>query len=254
MGPDRWGPDSEEWVFHLNYENEDTRALDDAQVVANMKAALGLPDLEPKVHVVSRWSMEGILADRFRVGRVFLVGDAAHRHPPTGGLGLNSAIHDAHNLCWKLAAVLAGHAGDALLDSYEPERRAVDGRNVQRSLENGMNHMKVAQAIGLTRDGEAANLAALRSALQPGPHRSESAGGDRHPVDGVSRARGRVRLRLRVVGRARRQERRRPPAETRSGSTSPARARARPCRTPRSKTRTAGASRRSTSWRPAASC
>ena len=137
MGPRHWGPESEEWVFHLNYENEDTRALDDAQVVANMKAALGLPDLDAKVHVVSRWSMEGILADRFRVGRVFLVGDAAHRHPPTGGLGLTSAIHDAHNLCWKLAAVLAGHAGDALLDSYEAERRPVDGRNVQRSLENG---------------------------------------------------------------------------------------------------------------------
>jgi 2,4-dichlorophenol 6-monooxygenase len=115
--------------------------------------------------------MEGILADRFRVGRVFLVGDAAHRHPPTGGLGLNSAVHDAHNLCWKIAAVLAGHAGDALLDSYEPERRAVDGRNVQRSLENGTNHVKVAAAIGLTRDGEAANLAALRSALRDGPHR-----------------------------------------------------------------------------------
>ena len=171
MGPDHWGPDSEEWVFHLNYENEDTRALDDAQVVANMKAALGLPDLDPKVHVVSRWSMEGILADRFRVGRVFLVGDAAHRHPPTGGLGLTSAIHDAHNLCWKIAAVLAGHAGDALLDSYEPERRAVDGRNVQRSLENGLNHLEVARAIGIGRASEAANLAALRSALGDGPHR-----------------------------------------------------------------------------------
>lgn len=172
MGPDHWGPASEEWVFHLNYENQDTRALDDAQVIANMKAALGLPDLDPKVHVVSRWSIEGILADRFRAGRVFLVGDAAHRHPPTGGLGLTSAIHDAHNLCWKIAAVLAGHAGDALLDSYEAERRSVDGRNVQRSLENGSNHLRVAEAIGITRDGGTeANLAALRSALADGPHR-----------------------------------------------------------------------------------
>lgn len=172
MGPEHWGPDSEEWVFHLNYENEDTRALDDAQVVANMKAALGLPDLDPKVHVVSRWSMEGILADRFRVGRVFLVGDAAHRHPPTGGLGLTSAIHDAHNLCWKIAAVLNEQAGDSLLDSYEAERRVADGRNVQRSLENGLNHAVIANAIGITRDGnEAANVAALRRALDDGPHR-----------------------------------------------------------------------------------
>jgi len=172
MGPDHWGPASEEWVFHLNYEHQDTRALDDAQVVANMKDALGLPDLDAKVHVVSRWSIEGILADRFRVGRVFLAGDAAHRHPPTGGLGLTSAVHDVQNLCWKIAAVLRGFASDALLDSYEPERRSADGRNVERSLENGMNHFQVAQAIGISGEaGEAANVAALRSALEEGPHR-----------------------------------------------------------------------------------
>jgi 2,4-dichlorophenol 6-monooxygenase len=172
MGPRHWGPASEEWVFHLNYEQADTRALDDARVVADMKAALGLPELDAKVHVVSRWSMEGILADRFRVGRVFMVGDAAHRHPPTGGLGLTSAIHDAHNLCWKLAAVLAGHAADPLLDSYEAERRPADGRNVQRSLENGLNHARIAEAIGVRPgNGAEANLAALRSALEPGAHR-----------------------------------------------------------------------------------
>jgi 2,4-dichlorophenol 6-monooxygenase len=135
-----------------------------------MKDALGLPDLEAKVHVVSRWSMEGILADRFRVGRVFLVGDAAHRHPPTGGLGLNSAVHDAHNLCWKLAAVLSGHAGDGLLASYEAERRPVDGRNVQRSMENALNHAAIADSLGLARQGGGdANLAALRRALGDTP-------------------------------------------------------------------------------------
>ena len=54
------------------------------------------------------------MASAFRAGRVFLAGDAAHRHPPTGGLGLTSAIHDAQNLCWKLALVLVGHASPAL--------------------------------------------------------------------------------------------------------------------------------------------
>ncbi len=166
MGPDRWGPDSEEWVFHLNYDTDDTRAIDDAQVIADMKEALGLPDLDATVHVISRWALEGILADRFQVGRVFLVGDAAHRHPPTGGLGLNSAVQDAHNLCWKIAAVLAGNAGEALLETYEAERRPVDGRNVQRSLENSMNHMLVGRAMGFNRGAEReVNLAGLRRAL-----------------------------------------------------------------------------------------
>ena len=170
MGPTHWGPRSEEWVFHLNYANDDTRAIDDAKVVADMKEVLGLPDLDAKVHVVSRWSMEGILADRFQVGRVFMVGDAAHKHPPTGGLGLTSAVHDAHNLCWKVAAVLAGHAGEGLLASYEPERRAVDGRNVQRSMENGLNHLVVGEALGVVAGAPAGeNHAGLRRALGDAP-------------------------------------------------------------------------------------
>ena len=170
MGPTRWGRHSEEWVFHLSYEHDDQRALDDAFVVERMKEVLGVPDLEAKVHVVSRWSIEGILAERFRDGRVFLVGDAAHRHPPTGGLGLTSAIHDAQNVCWKIAAVLARQAGDGLLDSYEPERRAADGRNVQRSLENAMNHTAIGQTLGLNPSNDRErNRAVLRRALGDGP-------------------------------------------------------------------------------------
>jgi 2-polyprenyl-6-methoxyphenol hydroxylase-like FAD-dependent oxidoreductase len=72
----------------------------------------------------SAFQMNARLADRYRVGRVFLCGDAAHIHPPTGGQGLNTSLQDAYNLGWKLAAVLAG-APDALLDTYEEERRPV---------------------------------------------------------------------------------------------------------------------------------
>jgi 2-polyprenyl-6-methoxyphenol hydroxylase-like FAD-dependent oxidoreductase len=79
------------------------------------------------VHAVS-WSsvyvMNARLADRYRVGRVFLAGDAAHIHPPTGGQGLNTSVQDAYNLGWKLAAVLKG-APDLLLDTYEEERRPI---------------------------------------------------------------------------------------------------------------------------------
>ena len=67
--------------------------------------------------------MNARLADRYRDGRVFLIGDAAHIHPPTGGQGLNTSVQDAYNLGWKLAAVAAG-ARDALLDSYEEKNAA----------------------------------------------------------------------------------------------------------------------------------
>lgn len=76
----------------------------------------------------SAYTMNARLAARYRVGRVFLAGDAAHIHPPTGGQGLNTSVQDAYNLGWKLAAVLAGadaDIGNALLDSYEAERRPV---------------------------------------------------------------------------------------------------------------------------------
>ena len=72
----------------------------------------------------SAYTMNARLADRYRIGRTFLVGDAAHIHPPTGGQGLNTSVQDAYNLGWKLAAVLSG-APDSLLDTYEKERRPV---------------------------------------------------------------------------------------------------------------------------------
>jgi 2,4-dichlorophenol 6-monooxygenase len=150
MGPDRWGPDSEEWVIHVNYPVDDPRACSDERVEADVRSAIGLPDAPMTIHKITRWSVDAVMASAFRVGRVFLLGDAAHRHPPTGGLGLTSAIHDAQNLCWKLAAVLDGTASAELLDTYEPERRSSDQRNAQRSLENAVNHFEIVGALGIS--------------------------------------------------------------------------------------------------------
>jgi 2-polyprenyl-6-methoxyphenol hydroxylase-like FAD-dependent oxidoreductase len=76
------------------------------------------------VHWASAYQMNARLADRYRDDRAFLIGDAAHIHPPTGGQGLNTSVQDAYNLGWKLAAVIGG-ASASLLDSYEAERRPV---------------------------------------------------------------------------------------------------------------------------------
>jgi 2,4-dichlorophenol 6-monooxygenase len=94
---------------------------------------------------------------------VFLVGDAAHRFPPTGGLGMNTGIADADNLCWKLAAVLAGQASPTLLHTYEQERRPVAERNCAESKTNYDKIFDVIAALGIPRDG-LESLARLKSA------------------------------------------------------------------------------------------
>ena len=71
------------------------------------------------------WDLRVSVAERYRAGRVFIAGDAAHTHPPYGGFGLNNGLEDATNLGWKLAAVLKGYAGDTLLDSYSLERQPI---------------------------------------------------------------------------------------------------------------------------------
>jgi 2,4-dichlorophenol 6-monooxygenase len=155
MGPERWGPESEEWVFHLGYPTNDPRALDDSAIESDMRRALGIGDHPVEIHKTTRWSLEGVVASRFQAGRVFLLGDAAHRHPPTGGLGLNSAIQDAHNICWKLEAVLSGRAPQALLASYEPERKPVVARNVEHSLDNSKNQFQIWRDLGVEPGGDA---------------------------------------------------------------------------------------------------
>ncbi len=83
-----------------------------------------------RVNWFSTYRVHHRVADHFRKGRAFLLGDAAHIHSPVGGQGMNTGIGDAVNLAWKLAAVLHGRANASLLDSYEPERIAFARRLV----------------------------------------------------------------------------------------------------------------------------
>jgi 2,4-dichlorophenol 6-monooxygenase len=151
MGP-TWGKQCEEWAVAFAFHPDDPDDVTDDEIPEAVRAGLNLPDLEMKLHDGGDWLVQRVVANRFCFGRVFLAGDAAHQHVPTAGLGLNSAIHDAHNLAWKLAVVIRGLSSDPerLLQSYEDERRAVDIVNADWALFTFLNHQMIDAALGLT--------------------------------------------------------------------------------------------------------
>lgn len=148
MGP-TWGRHSEEWSITFGFRPDDPERFDETTVIPKIRKLLKIPDLELECLNLSHWIVEAVLADRFQVERVFFAGDAAHRHPPTTGLGLNTAIQDAHNLAWKLALVLKGQANPGLLETYASERRPVAARNVDWAMFTFMNHAVIDAGLGL---------------------------------------------------------------------------------------------------------
>ncbi|MFF7891600.1 FAD-dependent oxidoreductase [Streptomyces sp. NPDC007907] len=116
--------DEERWIFGFFYDPREASAeqFTEERCAQIIRTATGLPDLSVEVQMARPWEMSHNSARSYRSSRVFLAGDAAHVHPPAGAFGANGGIQDAHNLAWKLAAVLKGTAGDALLDTYEQER------------------------------------------------------------------------------------------------------------------------------------
>ncbi|WP_055499094.1 FAD-dependent oxidoreductase [Streptomyces albus] len=103
-------------------------------LVPVIRAATGLPDLNPEIESVLTWTTGAYTAEQFRHGRIFLAGDAAHQMPPYGGFGGNTGVQDAHNLAWKLAAAYRGDASDALLDTYHTERAPLVALTVAQAL------------------------------------------------------------------------------------------------------------------------
>ena len=125
------------WVFNTGYAPDKGESPDDfteSRCVQLIRDGSGVANLDAEVRAIIPWEMHGDMSTRSRAGGVFLAGDAAHRMTPAGGLGMNTGIQDAHNLAWKLAAVQQGWADEALLDTYEVERRPVAQANVNRSV------------------------------------------------------------------------------------------------------------------------
>jgi len=113
-----------------------------------IRELVGDPAIRINVLNVSRWTINDIVAERYAVGRVFCMGDAVHRHPPTNGLGSNTCVQDAFNLAWKMALVLQGKAGPGLLASYERERQPVGKQIVARANKSMIQNAIIWDLLG----------------------------------------------------------------------------------------------------------
>ncbi|GHF55918.1 FAD-dependent monooxygenase [Streptomyces griseosporeus] len=147
-----------------------------------LRVATGLPDLRarllpqgPGLPPVMAFPVGARVAERFTDGRVLLAGDAAHLMPPTGSLGGHTGVEDAHNLAWKLAAVLHGGADPALLDTYDAERRPVAERNAREA------HLRARARWRLPGHESDARLTDMDRLLYGGVYRSSAVPGTSPP-------------------------------------------------------------------------
>ncbi|GAB3468525.1 FAD-dependent oxidoreductase [Actinophytocola sediminis] len=134
------------WIFLVFRDIENGPPLEDytpERVAELVTAAIGVDGLDITVRSVLPWTAMVTVADTFADGRVFLLGDAAHRMPPWRGQGATTAVQDAHNLAWKIAAVRAGKADPSLLSTYDAERRPIALEFAEESVlhDNDLSHL-----------------------------------------------------------------------------------------------------------------
>ena len=110
---------------------------------------VGVPDLEIELLGANTWTVNNCFATHMQKDRVFIMGDAAHRHPPSNGLGSNTSIQDGFNLAWKLAAVIKGHGTPKLLESYSQERAPIARQIVTRANQSIAEFGPIFEALGM---------------------------------------------------------------------------------------------------------
>ncbi|GLS17412.1 2,4-dichlorophenol 6-monooxygenase [Labrys miyagiensis] len=139
-----------EWLIVWGYDiNQPAPKVDGTFATKVVRDLVGDPDLEVEIQSVTTWTVNNMYATTTQNGRVFCMGDAIHRHPPSNGLGSNTSIQDAFNLAWKLAFVLKGTAGPELLDSYQQERAPVARQIVTRANKSIEEFGPIFKALGL---------------------------------------------------------------------------------------------------------
>lgn len=140
-----------EWLAIWGYDiNQPPPELTDESAAEIVRNLLGMPDQEVEITGSSLWGVNEMYATHLQRGRVFCAGDAVHRHPPSNGLGSNTSVQDAYNLAWKIAAVLRGQAGPALLETYSTERAPVARQIVTRANQSSREFVGIFDAIGMT--------------------------------------------------------------------------------------------------------
>jgi 2,4-dichlorophenol 6-monooxygenase len=140
-----------EWLIVWGYDiSQPPPEVDDEMAKRIVYQLVGDDTIPVTIRSTSLWGNNKMYATRYRAGRVFCVGDAVHRHPPSNGLGSNTSIQDSYNLAWKLAYVLRGTAGEKLLDSYDAERAPIGKQIVLRANKSIEEFGPIFDALGLS--------------------------------------------------------------------------------------------------------
>ncbi len=139
-----------EWLIVWGYDiNQPAPVVDKAMATNVARQLVGDPKLEIDLISANTWTVNNMYATRMQKDRVFIMGDAAHRHPPSNGLGSNTSIQDSFNLAWKLALVLKGHAKPSLLETYSDERAPVAKQIVTRANKSIGEFGPIFEALGM---------------------------------------------------------------------------------------------------------
>ena len=154
-----------EWLIVWGYDiHKPAPKVDEAMATQIARQLVGDPNLKIELLSANTWTVNNMYATRMQKGRVFIMGDAAHRHPPSNGLGSNTSIQDAFNLAWKLAAVVKGQATPKLLESYSVERTPIAKQIVTRANKSRGEFGRVFGALGMTGGTEVEKIKASMDA------------------------------------------------------------------------------------------
>jgi len=150
-----------EWLIVWGYDiNQPAPKVDEKTAISIARELIGDKKIPIKIHSTSVWTVNHAYAAHNTVGRVFCMGDATHRHPPSNGLGSNTSVQDAHNLAWKLALVLRGSAKPSLLKTFNDERSPIAQQIVNRANKSISEFGPIFEALGLAETGNVKKMRA----------------------------------------------------------------------------------------------